>query len=350
MSGSVIEQFSGLNSFVNITAFDQAGNAVAQTQSFTTYTLGPLPLGTYRVTTSNAVPGQTFVHEVFDNIPCTPACNVAAGTDVVLQTLNETKTANFELIQERFITGRITNALTGAGVNGVQVSVFNAAGNFVVGATTETARGVTGRYRTALQLAAGGPYYVRTTGGASMGFNDQVYGGPTCSPTCNVTSGTPITVVAFQQVENVNIALSQGSARFSGTVTSGGTGLGGVTVKVLNTSGGVVTSTVTSSAAGSLGTYTTSVLPTPGPYDIGTFDASAQGFQDQLHNGVVCTPNCQLTAGTLVSLTSAGATINFSLLQPNKVTGTVTGESGPLAGRERCRSRTRRRWRTSPQR
>ena len=174
----------------------------------------PLPLGTYRVTTSNAVPGQTFVHEVFDNIPCTPACNVAAGTDVVLQTLNETKTANFELIQERFITGRITNALTGAGVNGVQVSVFNAAGNFVVGATTETARGVTGRYRTALQLAAGGPYYVRTTGGASMGFNDQVYGGPTCSPTCTVTSGTPITVVAFQQVENVNIALSQGSARF----------------------------------------------------------------------------------------------------------------------------------------
>ena len=151
---------------------DLAGNAVAQTQSFTSYTLGPLPLGPTASQRRMRCPAR---HSSTRCSTISPArrLNVAEGTDVVLQTLNETKTANFELIQERFITGRITNAYERWRERRAGERV-NAAGNFVTGGDDGDRRGVTGRYRTALQLAAGGPYYVRTSGGAWMGFNDQV--------------------------------------------------------------------------------------------------------------------------------------------------------------------------------
>lgn len=91
---------------------------------------------------------------------------------------------NLALAAGAVITGTVTTAATAAPVSGVSVRAYNTSGTSV-GSWSSNASGV---YQ--LHAVPAGTYYARTF--ASGLLPDELYDNHPCSPSCTVTSGTPI--------------------------------------------------------------------------------------------------------------------------------------------------------------
>ncbi len=189
----------------------------------------------------------------------------ASGFLTTIQTVNitpgGTTTANFVLItQTGTVSGRITNASTGAGLSGVKVSYSG-------GSTNSNANG-----DYTLNAVPPGKYTVTAT----------LTGWVTESASVEVFSGATATA---------NIKLATGG-KASGKVTNkSGAAISGATVKV---NGGIVPTSVTLTT-GSSGTYDSGWVPI-GNYSI---EVSKTGFTTQTKNATVT------TGGTV--------TVNFTL-------------------------------------
>jgi hypothetical protein len=260
-----------------------------------------LPAGTYFVRTGNTL---GFVNELWDNIPCPGSlCSVTSGTPIPVNVGAITTNINFALDQGGTISGTVTNEATGFGIANITISINNSSGTQVQALNTNAS----GAYTTS-GLPAGN-YFVRTSN--NQGFLDELYDNLPCVG-CNVTTGTPVGVIAGQNTPGISFALVQGGGSIAGTVTEAGTSLplAGVSVRVF-TSAGTFVKFVNTNASGQ---YTHAGLPA-GTYYLRTQVLNTQPYIDELYNGTPCHPTCNVTTGAPITVVN-GMTqngVDFSL-------------------------------------
>ena len=303
-----VEIYNAAGAFVTNTMTDGSGN-------YTSPSL--LSTGNYFVRTTNSL---GYINELYNNITCL-FCNVTTGTAVAVTDGATTSGINFALAPGGRISGTVTNAATSAPLVSVNVQIFDSGGAFVANGFTDGS----GNYTSDVGLVAGS-YFVRTNNG--QGFIDKLYNNITCV-TCNVTSGTAITVSAGATTSGINFALNAGG-RIAGTITDAATAapISNVVVGIFNSTGAFVTNGFTDGT----GNYITGSGLLPGNYFASTNNSA--GYVNKLYNNITCV-TCNVTSGTPISV-SAGATtsgINFSLNLGGRIAGTVTDSttSAPLA-------------------
>jgi hypothetical protein len=278
------------------------------------YAVERLPADTYYARTF--VSGTlNYVDELYHDMQCL-SCSVITGTPVVVTAGTTRSSVDFALSLGGRITGLVTDAGTGTGLENVNVAVYTSSGTFAIGTTTNA----TGSYT--VNGLPEGTYFARTFASFTTNYLDELYEDMPCL-NCSVTSGTAIVLTGGTTREGVNFALLRGG-RITGTVTdeSTGAGLPSVSVAIFTSSGTFATSTLT---AGS-GSYTVNGLPA-GTYFARTFAFGTVPYVDELYDDIPCL-NCDVTTGTAIVLT-AGTTrsgVNFGLAPGGRITGTVTDE------------------------
>jgi hypothetical protein len=284
------------------------------------YTLPTLPPGNYFLGTSSQgfrdQPTLNYVDQLYNGITCPGGtCTLTSGTPITVTGGATTSGINFALAGGGRISGTVTAG--GASVDSVHVTIYNSSGAAVASyfpccsPTASVTFTVPG-------LPTGNYFAVATL----FGYVNQLYNGISCpSNSCGVTTGTPIAVTAGSTTANINFALVN-SGTITGTVTnaSGGAPISGVSAKIYNSSGSLVTTTVPTNTSG---VYTATGL-SAGNYFVTT--SNTVGFLDQLYNGFPCVPSCTVTAGTPVAVIGGATTsnINFALTVPGVPAPTVT--------------------------
>ena len=302
-----------------IISYDSSGTSTGSvyTKADGTYKIYGLAAGSYFVRADNA---RGYVGQLYSGLSCPSTCDFTAGTLVPVSLGVTTPNINFTPAEYGSISGRVTDT-GGTPLQGAQVAIFSASGAQANGATTNSSGvfSITG--------LAPGTYYARTTTGPSQffGYLNQLYNGGSCAFSCNVMSGTPISVSAGALTPNINFALPA-DGRISGTITLSGVPLSGATVQVYNSAG----VSVRSASTDNNGFYTVRGLATGSYFAIGNhFFAGAIA---QVFNGITC-QGCVITSGTPIAVTQGATTpnINFSLLSAPVgvgITGKVTIAGG----------------------
>ncbi|HEY3383909.1 MAG TPA: carboxypeptidase regulatory-like domain-containing protein [Vicinamibacterales bacterium] len=271
----------------------------------------PLVTGTYYLRTVNAL---GYVDQVSGGRECPfSSCSALTGQPIGVTAGVATTGVDFALGVGGIVTGTVTAAGSGARLAGVSVTIASSAGSL---STTTNAAGV---YATQTGLPTG-TYFAMIYG--TSGYLGQLYGGQICGTSCPSTmSGQPFAVTAPQTTSGIDFSLAAGGI-ITGTVRASGTNdpLAGVSVSILNSSGGVVNTVGTNGA----GVYrTTTGLPT-GTYYVRT--ASQPAYIGQIYTGADCpAATCPITLGTPVPVTAGGTTasVDFLLKPGGRITGTV---------------------------
>lgn len=286
----------------------------AQTDSSGNYQLSELLPGTYFVKTESTA----YLDQLYQRIPCENNCDVTTGDPVVVSSGANTGGIDFSLQRAGSISGRITSQLTGSGLTG-SVTIYDSNGNFV---RAEWAKS-DGTYQVPGLLA--GTYF------AVASYWDHapvLYDGIACVNNCIPTAGTPITVVLGEDTAGINFALPRLGA-IAGMVSDATTAfpIDGVFLSVFSESGEYNGSFYNDFT----GAYRIGGL-VAGNYFI---KASHPYYIDELYDDLVCQPQCDLTAGTPVSVSFNSTTeaIDFALELGGGITGTVTAATtgNPLA-------------------
>ena len=329
LAGSVTARSDGQPiAFPSITIYNatglQVGFASADGMGF--FTSPGLPAGSY------FVKAQTFVYiaQLFNDIACAP-CDVTSGAAVNVTVGNTTQNVNFALDQAGAISGTITDATDFSGIQNANVQVYTTGGVFI----TSTNTGVGGTY-TLTGLGAGS-YVIKISGPFNGIHIAKLYttsppGGVTCI-NCDVTGGAQVSVTLGSTATGISVALQRGGT-ITGTVTAnaGGAPIVGLSVSVLNSTGGSVASATTNGA----GVYSIGGL-VAGTYYVRTNSSSTLNFIPEIYAGVgnhVTCISCPVSSGTPLSVTlGASQTANFSLLGGATISGIVTTASGtPVQG------------------
>jgi hypothetical protein len=218
------------------------------------------------------------------------------------------------------ISGTVTES-GGPAIAGAQVRFYNELGVEQLPFATTLADG------TYTKSLAPGTYYVRTSN--TPLHVDEVHSNILCVNFCDPTDGTPV-FLADLATATIDFALDKGTS-ISGTVTgTGGAGLVGVTVNVVDAGNQTVASMNT--IAG--GVWTTSSDIPAGSYFIRTFisslaPAGVLGYVPELYDNIPCllTP-CNLASGTQVTTTVAvpATGVTLALDEGGYFEGTVTSD------------------------
>jgi hypothetical protein len=320
IAGTVTDAGTGLPiAGLTVSGYNTAGTLVT---SSTTDALGGYFLytgiapGTYFLRTGNNL---GYVNELYDNIPCN-TCTVTTGTPVVVDGSILTG-IDFALATGGRVSGQVTDAVTGAGLSGVTVAIYNPAGTLLTNTTTDA----TGSY-TIIGLPTGS-YRARTSN--AIGYADEVFNDFPCAP-CNLVTGTPINVTAPLTTTGVSFALGRGG-RISGTVKDANTAapLSGVLLQIYTAANALVAGATTDAA----GAFTTSVALPGGTYFART--GSAGGYLNELYSERPCPPvTCVATEGTPITVTPGVTTtgIHFTLTPGGRFSGLVRSAAGaPLS-------------------
>ncbi|MEO8359991.1 MAG: carboxypeptidase regulatory-like domain-containing protein [Vicinamibacteria bacterium] len=306
-------------------------NASSNASGLWAFSTGLLP-GSYRARSSNS---QGFVNEIYNGMDspgnAPSSATIAAGTPLTLVAGMPLSNVNFALAPGGTISGQVTSSASGLPITGVTVTLFNAAGNSVIGVNTNAS----GVWAVTTGLAPG-TYYARTSN--SLGFVNEVYGNlsdpGSSATTANVLAGTPIAVTGGTATTGIDFALDPGGT-ISGVVTSSATSLPifGIFVGIANASG-VNMGVVTSNASGAW-TFGTG-LPAGNYYARTT---SAPGYVAEIYNNVpnpgYTTAQNPLTVGTPIGVTVGATTggINFVLDPGGTISGHVVDPNGdPIVG------------------
>jgi protocatechuate 3,4-dioxygenase beta subunit len=263
ITGRVTDSATGLNIQGATVSYSGPSSGQTATTSSGTYSVSNLNTGSYQITASKSgYQSQT------------KSGTVPAGGSL---------TANFQLVQLALgsITGRVTDAVSGAGVSGVSVSCSGAGS----GSATSDASG----YYTISGLVSGS-YQVSAS---KSGYQSQ-------TKSATLVAGGSATVNFQLQQQPV------GSITGRVTASVSGGGISGASVSCSGAGSGSATSDAS-------GYYTISSL-TPGSY---TVSASKSGYQSQTKSAIV-------PAG-------GSATVNFQLQQ--QPVGSIKGRVTDVAGR-----------------
>jgi len=262
--------------------------------------------GTYYARTDNGS-NTGYLEQLYNGIDCS-GCNPTSGTAIVATAGSSVTNINFALRSNGgLISGRLTSAETGDPIGSGSVAIYNSTGQFVSYSIADA----NGDYTSFDELTAG-TYYA--TGWAS-GFATQLYNNISCANnTCNVTTGTAITVTAGQTTTGINFALKLPIARISGSVlaASDNSPLPNATVLIFDASGGVAASVQTDAS----GNYTATVSAAGTYYAV----AALVGYADQLYNGRACN-GCDPTTGDPIAATIGDTTPNINFLLQTSACG-----------------------------
>ena len=217
-SGVDFSLATGSTIAANVT--DLSGHGLAGSSGYQVYSaagvkltmaLGFLPAGTFFVRSFN---DQGYIDERYDNQPCVPAslcdAGIAGSTPIVVGVAEQVGPINLALAQGGRIAGVIKNAATNAPAAGVPVRIFDTAGQFISDAVSDSV----GAYVSRAGLPSG-TYYLRTVN--APGFQDALYNGFACAPSCTVTSGTPVSVTIAQTTTGIDFALQPKPGAFTKT-------------------------------------------------------------------------------------------------------------------------------------
>jgi protocatechuate 3,4-dioxygenase beta subunit len=306
-----------------VTAFGATGSVLASSYAaFGQVTpIGPLPPGTYRFVAS----AQNHVSQLYDHIDCVSsdcAGQLANGTPVQVAADMPPPSATFDLHALARVSGRVTDSVSGDGLQYVGVNLVSTSqSGWVYGIDTLA----DGSFR--IEGVAAGTYWVVAR---SQDHRDTVFPGAPCTEDynggvagCQLTSAQPVTVGA-SDIVGIDFALPL-NATITGNVRLHAANPplmpGYADVVAYNASGGVVGSASTDFE----GNYRLQDLTTGTYY----FEAQNYAIYSQIYAGIDCPQagtTCDATVGTPVSLvagqTQAG--IDFDVLLARRIVGRVT--------------------------
>ena len=154
--------------------------------------------GTYFVRTSN---DQGYIDESYDDFPYR-SIGITEGTPIeVLE--GQTTVVDFALDKGGSISGTVTDAGTGMGLQSIWLEIYDSSGWYF----THGQADADGNYTSSAALPAG-DYFAVTYNW--LGYINQVYGDDQCM-VCQPTTGTLITVGAGEDVTGINFALAKGA-------------------------------------------------------------------------------------------------------------------------------------------
>jgi len=322
-SGTITDGLTGAPlSGVNALIYDLNGRLLTNTS---TNALGQystsvgLPAGDYRVATSNSL---GYLNEAYNDVGCGVSCNGMTGTVITAAAGAIVGSIDFALIPGGHISGRVTDAVTGAPVAGASMDVYNQAGGYLTGTTTDAS----GQYTVTSALATGS-YRIRTSN--VSGYINEAFDNIACAP-CPTDTGALVAVTAASTTAGIDFHLARG-ASFTGTVTaaSGGAPISGVNVYVYSAQGTYLTYGTTNSA----GVYALRAGLPAGAYYLRTSTESY--FVDQLYPGIALPElfaTRDIAQGTLVSVADGESkVVNFSLAPGGLIAAHLTSASDGAA-------------------
>jgi hypothetical protein len=252
-----------------------------------------------------------YLDELHAGFPCDGDCQPQSGTPILVGVGVALSGVDFRLQQGGSVSGRVTDGATGDAVSGT-VDLYDASGQWA-GASSI---GEDGNFQI-YDLPSGG-YFART----STDHLDELYDGIACEVYCDVTGGTPITVLQGQERSSIDFSLDPGpGGRISGTVTDALSGAPIPSARVY-----AVTSGVFSGSAGvdASGYYRLGGLPA-GSYFLNT---ASDLYVDELYDGFTCDPACTPTDGTPVPVADTEVSgVDFQLDLGGWITGQVTAQA-----------------------
>jgi hypothetical protein len=229
---------------------------------------------------------------------------VTGGTPVIVAVGATRSGVNFALAAAGALSGTVTDT-SNFGLGAITVAVYTAAGLVARRSVTS----LTGAFE--VNGLPPGNYFARTFVPADRNFVDELYDNLPCAPSCVVTTGAPIAVVAGATRTGVNFALDR-AALISGFITDARTHLyvQGVTVAIYSLPGILVKQVLAAT-----GSYEAVGLPA-GTYFARTFVPPSLKYSNQLFDHLACDSDCLVTTGTPIVLTAGGGRVdvNFSLV------------------------------------
>lgn len=324
--------------YANVYVLNQAGGVVAQSYAGyqSSYTVGPLPAGTYYAYVQL---GGHF-SQLYAGVNCDQNCNTSlnAATPIVIAQLGDSPQVDFspQLLPQQ--AGHIQDAVTNLPLPGVTVvaSVQPPAGPYSYNSISAITNG-NGDYM--LPGAAPGSYYVWAQ---SPDHVDQVYPNIACElpgysysqqVACNVSSAVLMTVTASTSTLPAMDFSLQPSSTISGSVSLRGLPAGATGTEVgLYTPTGVLTELANVDVNGN---YVISDLQQGTYYAEASSQYSNYNYVPQIWQGLDCPTSCVPTQGTAIAVPANGtvADIDFSLLRRDAVIGHVTdSQNQPING------------------
>jgi protocatechuate 3,4-dioxygenase beta subunit len=274
--------------------------------------------------------GLEVVDELYEDISCEGSCSVTQGTAIEVTDGTVPVVIDFALDLKGEIRGSVIAAQTGLPLPDTWIHLYDRTGELL---GTEIS-GDDGLFR--FVGIDPGTYYAWAF---SADATPQLFEGIPCPwLSCDVTSGTPITVDLGQTVTGVHFEL-EGQGSIEGTFRDSVTGapLAGLSARVWTADGDETRPLGVYSDAN--GHYTTGELPS-GVYFV-VSSGGTQGYLDELYDDIPCPPyppiGCDPTKGAPVivapGITTTGIDFDLDYLDEG-IAGVVTdGRSGgPLGG------------------
>jgi len=333
----LVDQFAGTGTSLTATesAYDTSGNLLG-TQSFIygQTAAGPVTLATAQQTVNVTL---TLTESISAAGSATPVIDMSGLQALFAQTAAPVNTASIgdQVFLDLTGSGLESGFNAGPGFPGVTVELLDGTGTSVLATTTTDSLG-----QYSFSSLAAGTYEVAFIAPTGYTFSPQGVGGSAdagidSSP--NATTGItgPITLTAGQVDNNVEAGLvppgsaQQGSATLgdyvwfdangNGLIDSGETGVGGVTVDLLNAAGTSVLSTTTTTSSG----YYSFTNLTAGTYAVQFVAPSGDGFTTQ---GVGTNPALDSSANATTGIT-APVTLTAGQVDNNVEAGLMANAS-----------------------
>jgi protocatechuate 3,4-dioxygenase beta subunit len=310
VAGASIDVWTTGGSYVNSAWTGSAGN----------YGVGNVYPGTHAVIASDdSYDPSGFLGELYDDLPCDPSCDPAAGTPVPVGAGATTSGIDLEVTPLGWIEGTVDEAGSGAPLGEVQVEVYDSSGDLLYYAGTVTDS--SGHYVTGALRP--GSYFV--VAGSSSHLH-ELYDDLPCPGGgwygCEPTTGTPIPVALESATTGIDFALAKRGS-FSGSLTDATTGAAVSGTVQIWSAGGTYLHLVSTDAGGSF--HSGGLAP-------GTYFAVAVSWthSDELYDDLPCPDGgwygCDPTTGTpiAVSLGTETSGIDFALDPLGSLAGRVT--------------------------
>jgi hypothetical protein len=279
---------------VSVTAFNAVSGSLsgsAYTDSTGRYSIAGLRAGSYKLS-FNAQYGSNYLSQWYSD-----KSDIASATEAVVANGSTTSGIDVALQKGGSLSGKVTDGVSGAGISGATVFLYNTtSGSFSKSTTTDSS----GAYRFA---GIAGSFRLESN---AHGYLTQNYGGG---------PGAAVTVTAAGSTTGIDMALSKGGT-ITGKVTAGvsGAGLANVSVSVTDA---VTGAWVNYAYTDSSGVYSITGVAT-GSYKI---RFTVNGYLAQWFGG-----KGDQAAATTVAVTAPNTTagIDITMIEGAAITGSVT--------------------------